>query len=662
LLIAVASVHSQTMVTAEDLHLRVTKILLKKDLRVFADELAQTKGNGVDSLLLRLDVFERAGQKERIRQTLVQLSETSYMPPISERDWIFKIVRQKISHDLAAQRIYYDRIVADDGYYNTNPFIGLWESEGDEKELEAWLSIRARVVNSSWFTINLERRLKLDNAQSILDELAVRVRLDPSDTRAFHDYLSAVKHAQDYTGQTRPGAFDNETNWMADVFSPQGSLENYDFGSSVDQVNPSLAIKYYLESLAKTVTAGEIQLLEQKYRIHSNGAIRSIDWQKQMRYWTKERLAAAYQRTAQAPLAQPLIEELIANKSDDIFSQEIYGLAGAVQSGSGARAVESKVVQDEATRAGSVEYWVERISYYEGRGASEQIVQTFRNALANLKSFNKAWFAQRVGYSCRYHLRVKDGFEQLKPRISEILINEFNKVWPDADIAFKIVSAASEDGCELKEFNKAVFILRRDVLGPLFEKRAEWSGEEQNILEAVLKDKKLSVEQRSFYFAELEKIVSRGSPERRLALAGVFIELEEHARRIPLILSYLKQASGRSKNEDNRRSALWYLFDAYLDTGNWQAGEKLILENQPAFLQYWGNYLERLAICAGRQNASNDALRIWLKAVNFNGHSTGGLMSLADTPAKPLLREYYLQMKQREPTSPIPDAALKMLR
>src|SRR5688500_9474853 len=133
-LVAVISAESQTILTIEELQLKVNKLLLKKDLIAFADELAQSKEGGVDSLLLRLEVFGRVGQPERIRQTIIQLSKAPDLPPLSGRDWILQILRQKISRDLPAQRIYYERLVEDDGYYSTNSFIQLWQSGGDEKE------------------------------------------------------------------------------------------------------------------------------------------------------------------------------------------------------------------------------------------------------------------------------------------------------------------------------------------------------------------------------------------------------------------------------------------------------------------------------------------------------------------------------------------------
>src|SRR5688572_18948930 len=144
----------------DDIHLKVTKLLLKKDLRALVNEMAAVKATDVESQLMRLDVFWRAGEKLRVYQTLVRLSEAADMPKEETgRKWILDFVRYRIAHDLTANRIYYEKLTADDGYYSTNPFIQLWQSQGEEKELEEWLSRKAQ-IGSSWFMIDLERRLK----------------------------------------------------------------------------------------------------------------------------------------------------------------------------------------------------------------------------------------------------------------------------------------------------------------------------------------------------------------------------------------------------------------------------------------------------------------------------------------------------------------------
>ena len=70
------------------------------------------------------------------------------------------------------------------------------------------------------------------------------------------------------------------------------------------------------------------------------------------------------------------------------------------------------------------------------------------------------------------------------------------------------------------------------------------------------------------------------------------------------ILSYLKDAPAVKKNEDERNGAISDLVDGYVNSGQWSEAEKTLERHQPLFLPYWGNYLERLAITAGQQNAA----------------------------------------------------------
>ena len=658
ILASAVSIFSQTHTTSEALRLKVNKILLKKSLPSLVAELSRTKAAGVDDLLLRLDVYKRVDDKQAIRQIVIDLSAAPDLPPLTDRKWLLDIVRSNIEDDLVAVRLYYEKLTPDDGYYNANRFVARWQTEGDEKALEDWLAKRVSIWNS-WFTINLERRLGRNEAQPILNEMADRVRNDPGNKQVFNEYIAAVKRALEFTHKEKPKPFENETNWLGDTFLPDGSLANHDFGESVFEVNPALAIRYFQRSLGKEITEIEVGTLQQRFPLHSSvgHAPRPRDWQKQLRYWTKEKLAAAYQRTGQSQLAQPLIEELIAGKSDDLRSRKDYSLAGAVQGGSGARVVESRVLQDEATRAQSLEYWSERLNYYDGRSDFENMETTIREALSNLAERERAFFVERVGDRCRY----KQGFRRAGSELPGIFLKEFARAPPDSDLAFNIVHVAIEN-CHLADVGRTLFVDRRDLVAAIFEKRSGWSGGERDVLETILEDERLSSEQKNFYVSELERIVSRGPVERRLDLALLFDDIDEHPRRASQILSYLKEAPAVRKNEDRRNYAIRELVDAYLDSGQWSEAEKMLERHQPLFLPYWGDYLGRLAIVAGYQNAPQDAMRIWLKAVNFIGHSRGGLINLAETSTRPLLRDYYLSMKQREPNSKVPDFALKILR
>src|SRR5215218_5303021 len=94
ILTSAVSTFPQTRTTPDALHLKVNKILLKKTLPSLVSELSRTKASGVDDLLLRIDVYKRAGEKQAVRQMVIELSATSDLPPLSDRKWVLEIVRK----------------------------------------------------------------------------------------------------------------------------------------------------------------------------------------------------------------------------------------------------------------------------------------------------------------------------------------------------------------------------------------------------------------------------------------------------------------------------------------------------------------------------------------------------------------------------------------
>ncbi len=651
--ILASSVASQTVTTPEDLYLKVNKILLNKDLRSFSDELAENHSDKVEANLLSLDVFARLKQHERIKNAVIRLSEANDLPPVANRGWLLEIVRRAVGNDVNARRLYYERLTEDDGYYHTSAFIRDWEQAGDTAALDAWLSKRV-IPPSSWFRINLERNIKSKTVQPIFDGLAAKVRNNPQDREALANYVSAIRIGQEHEASRNQNAFETETDWLHEVYVPNTAREAYDLGVLFESVNPRLAIKYYQDSLKRPVTEEEANTVLRSF-VTAVPTRRKLDGEKQLRYWTKERLAAAFQRTGQSSLAQPIMEELLA-QSSDVAGRTDYALAGAVQSGSGARAVESKVLQDEATRSTSIAYWQERIEYYKGRGEPMQMIEAFREALNRIPHGEKRWFINYFETSSRWSIVADETkVKSLKNRLEQILLEEFNATPAGSEVSLAIAKLATEDGFNLEELQAALFVRRTDIFPKLFGVKANWDAW---LIRRVLGDKRLSSDSKQFFLTELERVAAKGPPELGLLLADIMKETGDYARSIPLIIGFLKyKPAGKDDNE--RRNFAWKaLFDSYIASGRWQLAEKLLDEHQAEFLASWGNRLEQLAICAARQNARDDALRIWLKAVNFVGHSVHGLRNLADTPAKEMIRDHYLRMKASGRDLAIAEAAL----
>lgn len=645
----------------ESVSRKVNKILLKKDLKVLAAEMAASPATDVESILMRMDVFRRTGDTARMRDALFRLPDAPDLPKEVERKKsMLGFVRGYVRQDLALYRFYYEKLGPDDDIQHAEDFVSVWEREGDPKELDAWLSQRA-VRRTIWYKVDLNRRLRLDNAQPILDDLAEKVRNDRADAQALSEYLGTVAHAQSHTVRSHPGRYDNETNWLGDFLQPQGAVATYNAGEMLMRVNPRLAIKYFLQSLKTPVTPEDIAWMEKKHRIYlSVGTVPPRDWEKQLRYWTKEKLASAYQTTGQSVLAQPLVEELVATKGDDIWRKEINSLAGAVQSGSGARVVESKVVQDEATRFQTQEYWRERIEYYIGRKEGATVVDSFGNGLKRIPSKSKSSFISWFSYRFQHDLNRMDNYVLLKERLGEILLEQFNSVKSDSDFAFDVVEAATPQYLGADSFMRELFVQRRDVFVPVMSTRRGYKR--HDLIRYILSPEGRVAEHREYYLDQLERIVANEPPENLLGMVDVLINLREYRREILFLQKYLsKLLPAEKENEIVIRGPILNLFNAHCNTGQWQIAEKLMEENQSIFLEGLGGSLRRLALTAAESNAPDDAFRLWLKSVNFTGHSLNVLHDINNTSTKPLLVQYYRKMKQEDPNSVVADNALKFL-
>ena len=68
-------------------------------------------------------------------------------------------------------------------------------------------------------------------------------------------------------------------------------------------------------------------------------------------------------------------------KGDDFVRQDVHQLAGGVQRDSGERVVEASILRNQALKQESAEYWIERASYYRGRGETDLEKESFRKAL-----------------------------------------------------------------------------------------------------------------------------------------------------------------------------------------------------------------------------------------------------------------------------------------
>ncbi len=72
-----------------------------------------------------------------------------------------------------------------------------------------------------------------------------------------------------------------------------------------------------------------MQLIRERVLMRFSIAPRVKDWEKQLRFWTKQHLAETYRSTNQPHAAQTLIEELVAlRKTTTFMTDDVHQLAG----------------------------------------------------------------------------------------------------------------------------------------------------------------------------------------------------------------------------------------------------------------------------------------------------------------------------------------------
>jgi hypothetical protein len=136
-------------------------------------------------------------------------------------------------------------------------------------------------------------------------------------------------------------------------------------------------------------------------------------------------------------------------------------------------------------------------------------------------------------------------------------------------------------------------------------------------------------------------------------------DVGENIKAIPLLEAYVRAVPASEREEsyaydEARRN----LFEAYVETGAWQKGEKMYLEGY----RENGNELGQIAVSAAKAGRPADAIRLWKLNANLDRRKLGELHDLAKTSLKPELRQFYLDMKKSDPMTGIPENALTILK
>ena len=639
--------------SAEEIQREVTLLLLDKNINDVIKQLDKEASSTVDSLLRRLVIYSRAGQTSRVRMTLEQLpSATDWQCPAG--DDLRSLIRDADADNIASQRFYYERLCPDD-IDGSEQLVRLWAGNGDLKELDTWLAERSN-RNKEWLMLRVQARAKSGTAGEVLDGLAADIRANPSDWARLNLYLEANNRADAV----------QDVKWLAETFEARTAGDYFQLGEILRGHSPQAAAKLLQKSLETPFTDADAKFVSDEInRYRSVGLSIKINWEKQLRYWTKRRLAETYQDLNQSLAAQPLVEELVSMKVDDILTNDIHKFAGVVQSDSGQRVIETKILGDEVARSSTSAYWLERARYYNGREEYRLERDSYREALIALaakpndnNALNERYEVVRI---FTFFLDQEHNGKEDRPELEKLLTTELSSVPPETDYALHIAGLITQNELELDALQNSLLAKRPSFLMRLLNGRKEWGKAEKFLISDIMDHDDVPSDLRDKIWSSLESLVRDPGSMRAFFLADAMQDTDEWQRAIQLWRGYIEHAHPTNW-EGYKREAISNLFTAYCKTEQWRAAEKFLLAQQDSLWRDFAKALAEVAVVAAQQNAIDDAMRLWRLSTNLDRPNLEALKELSRTSAKSKLLAMYTKMKTEDPQSSIPDLALRILR
>lgn len=651
------SVFAQTLSYLDDkeIETKVERLLLKRDVGELANELARKKaGRTVSDLLVNLSVFARAGHRKLVHETLLEIGKIHSAPENQKQ--ILRVARRAVTNDdFTGQRIFYE-FIAPDGDDRVRIFTDLWREKGDVRELEDWLKARASRSEAWWFQL-ADLKKSTGSINELAEEIKSKIKENPADLSLVDRYLYVVSDITYSSIGLNSVKYKQDISWLADVVAPASAYAAFAVGSLLKKDYPPLAEKLFVKSLSLPYTEQDGKQLVYRGNRFVPLLPAAKNPEKQLRFRTKQELIDIYRKTNQPQLAQPIAEELAATETSDIETTYPHYLAGAVQAASGQRVVETKVLQVADGRQDSPEYWLNRISYYAGRRETDLVRQTFSQALDKFpyvpNDLTSSFPRRRILYELRFF-----GSENSEKEIEGILRGEFAeaRAETDANYLYELLWLINENFENLMN----EFFVNADLLPQVLDARANWREDEKFVLVNVMRGENWNAEKRGNVWNRLSALAQKDVKNRAFALAEAMSSQGEYKKSVPLLEKSLKIAPKKMEGD-------WYferelveraLFDAYIGSGDWKSAEKMFVGG----FRFWGNELGKIAVSAAKSGNINDAVRLWKTNANLDRRNLDGLGKLAETAAKPLLREFYLQMKKRDAANVLADKALNSLQ
>lgn len=649
LLFSIVSANSVKASEYNEIEKEVTKLLQTRDLTELADELAANNSTSTKDLLIKISVFGRAGHRLRVQKTVAELVlkideiETEDAKDKGSRlikSRFLETISKAIGWDFESRKTFYEKFQKWGGD-GAKSFVEQWKKNGDIEELEKWLFERKNLVwwRPEWIKLKVE----LGTADIIYDELEQEVRKNPSDSDKILEYIDMVKNKRDVL-------------WLLDVVPTDTAYKTYILANRIGSENSPIKIRLLEKSLTLPFPETEKERFIMDSAMLTQLGITPKNPEKQLRFWTKQALIKIHNSNRQPQLAQPYAEQLAAlDTSDILWKEEIFVNAGMTQAVSGKRVVENMILQNEAEKKNTPHYWIERARYYRGRKEEELVWQSFGQAL---KIFPYKPKDQQI---LSNRLKILDairweGYSNRKNQI-EILCPELPRSKNNLPYHYEITRLTLGVTDEIEESCRK-FFTDSDNLIRLMASRETWNKAEPNIIEFLMDAGIWSASERNKVWEKLTKLANIYPKERVPYLAYTMFRSESFKEAIPLLQESLNLISQSEYGwYDNEHIKQW-IVESYLEINDWRNAEKIIFRG-------YGDFKWKLAetsLSAVKSGEITEGVRIWKARANIDRRDLYLLADLAQTEAKPLLRKFYLEIKQKDPLSDIPDKALQILK
>jgi thioredoxin-like negative regulator of GroEL len=373
------------------------------------------------------------------------------------------------------------------------------------------------------------------------------------------------------------------------------------------------------------------------------------NWEKPLRIWSKSKLAECYKQTKQMAKAQELLVELSKENTAGMPIYAMTQLAGAVQQQLPNRPLESMIKKAEPENKTSVEYWLGRAKYYQGRKEDASVIEAYKKALALSQLGAKPNASVQAN-----RLRALNDYIRYLGATNRA--SQGNALWwqeydSSSDFNYHksiINSIWSCDASLLKADNPRLW--------SYLAQSQNWDYLEEHLLRSMIQSPSFDAK---IFWLKAEKLLTPQYPTRAKTLGWVMTRSSQSKRAIPL----LESACLTLKDKDALRSCRFTLFEAYLDAGQWRQAEKIWTEARrqltPGEVPNW---LSKIALLAAKQGDKKDALRLWQAKDQIDPSDLAPIQELASYGLKPELIDYYRKMDKESPSSQIPKKALKILR